>query len=152
MVPADVPDMIQLAISTGMFPAGAETTQFLESAAQTWFDGGPGDWIVEDDGNAVVAVAFYEPRPATDGVWALTMIAVSPALQGTGRGTALLQHVERVLQKEGQRILLIETSSTPKYERTRRFYTKLAYDAVAQVPHYFADDDHMVLFWKDLRR
>jgi ribosomal protein S18 acetylase RimI-like enzyme len=150
MEPRDVPHMVRLAIDAGMFPA--EASPFLEGAAQTWFDGGPGQWIVDELDGAVVGVAFYEPRPATDRVWALTMIVVDPKLQGGGRGAALLRHVERVLRADEQRLLVIETSGTPMYDRTRRFYAKLGYDAVARVPDYFTDGDDMVLFAKDLRK
>jgi hypothetical protein len=47
--------------------------------------------------------------------------------------------------------LVIETSSTPRYDKTRRFYERSGYRQVAVVPDYFEDGDHMVLFHKDLR-
>lgn len=149
MEPRDVPHMVRIAIASALFPA--EATAFLDGSAQSWFDGGPGHWLVDELAGTVVGVAFYEPRPATDRVWSLTMIAVDPSVQGGGRGRALLRHVESLLQAQGQRMLVIETSGTATYDRTRRFYERLEYRAVARVPDYFADGDDMVLFSKDLR-
>jgi ribosomal protein S18 acetylase RimI-like enzyme len=149
MEPRDVSHVVRIAIASGLFPA--EATAFLAGSAQSWFEGGPGHWLVGDLAGTVVGVAFYEPRPATDRVWSLTMLAVDPSVQGSGRGAALLRHVESLLQARGQRILVIETSGTETYDRTRRFYERLEFLAVARVPDYFADGDDMVLFSKDLR-
>jgi ribosomal protein S18 acetylase RimI-like enzyme len=44
--------------------------------------------------------------------------------------------------------LLIETSSLPHYESTRRFYFKYGYTVVAQVPDYYADGDGLTVFAK----
>lgn len=152
MQPSDIPSMVSLAIEADMFPA--EASDFLTGSAQGWFDGGKthGRWIVDEDAGQVVGVAFYEPREATDRVWYLTMLAVSPATQGTGRGTAILRSVEEHLIEQEQRLLMIESSGTPQYEKTLKFYVGNGYDEVARVPDYFEDGDAMVLFKKDLRK
>ena len=143
--------MVCLATETAMFPE--EASDFLRGSAQRWFDDDKpsGRWIVDEREKGGGAVAFYEPRDATDRVWYLTMIAVSPSLQTTGVGRSLLMCIERGLQKSGQRLLLIETSGTPEYASTRNFYARGGYREIARVPDYFADDDDMVLFYKDLR-
>lgn len=150
MSPDDIPMMVRLAIDAQMFPE--EASGFLTEAAQSWFDQGqqPARWLVDDDDGRVVGVAFFEPRDATDRVWYLTMIVVSPDLQGTGRGRALLAHVEQALRDAGQRLLLIETSGTGQYDSTRAFYARGGYREVARVPDYFEAGDDMVLFWKRL--
>lgn len=149
--PTDSERVIEIAITSGLFPA--EAASFLAEQMAGWFASGcePGRWIVDEVDGRVVSVAFYEPRPATDRVWALTMIAVDPREQGTGRGGALLRWVEDDLRGKDQRILVIETSSTPPFDSTRRFYGSRGYEAVATVPSYFEDGDDMVLFYKDLR-
>ena len=62
-----------------------------------------------------------------------------------------MRRVEETLRADQQRLLVIETSSTPTYDRTRAFYDRHGYRAVATVPDYFSDGDHMVLYHKDLR-
>ncbi|MEO1336731.1 MAG: GNAT family N-acetyltransferase [Myxococcota bacterium] len=148
---SDIEAMVRLAIEADMFPE--EASDFLRGNAQRWFDEDrqPGRWVVVARDQQVDAVAFYEPRDATDRVWYLTMIVVSPSLQGTGVGRRLLNHVEHELREADQRLLLIETSGTPEYESSRAFYARGGYREVARVPDYFADGDDMVLFHKDLR-
>jgi len=148
----DVERMVELAVAARLFPP--EASWFLRDQAQTWLGGGArgGSWVVEEADGHVVGVVFYEPRPATDRVWALTMVVVDPHVQGTGIGARVLRWVEERLRNEGQRVLVIETSSTPAYEKTRRFYERNGYLNVATVPDYFEDGDHMVLYYKRLGR
>jgi len=61
-----------------------------------------------------------------------------------------MRYIENVLQAEGQRILLVETSGMPDFALTRRFYTKLGYEEEARVRDYFSAGDDMVLFRKVL--
>lgn len=146
----DVAAMVRLAIETEMFPPDA--ADFLAGTARDTLAGRrPGAWDVAVLDGTVVGVAFVEPREATDRVWALTMLAVAPSVQGGGWGRRLVQHVETTLADREQRLLVIETSGTAAYERTRRFYVQCGYTAVARVPGYFQDGDDMVLFLKDLR-
>ena len=151
LTPNDVEPMVRLAVAAELFTP--EAGDFLREQARAWLDGGegPGAWAVEDDdGGGLGSVVFYEPRLATDRVWALTMIAVAPTLQGGGRGARALRWVEDTLRAQGQRLLVIETSSTPRYDKTRRFYTRSGFQQVAVVPDYFEDGDDMVLFHKRL--
>ena len=151
LTPNDVEPMVRLAVAAELFPP--EAGEFLREQARAWLDGGegPGGWAVEDDdGGGLGSVVFYEPRLATDRVWALTMIAVAPTLQGGGRGARALRWVEDTLRAQGQRLLVIETSSTPRYDKTRRFYARSGFQQVAVVPDYFEDGDDMVLFHKRL--
>ena len=151
MTAQDVDAAVGIAIDVKMFPA--EAIDFLRAHAHGWLEAGkqPGTWVVDEVDGTVLGVAFYEPRDATDRVWYLTLIAVSPRAHGQGRGAALMHFVESELRKADQRLLLIETSATPAYDKTRAFYAKLGYTEVARVPDYYEDGDDMVLFRKDLR-
>ena len=68
MAPADTEAVVGLAIEAQMFPS--EAADFLREAAQAWFDAGraPAQWVVDQEGEDVVGVAFFEPREATDRV------------------------------------------------------------------------------------
>jgi len=111
---------------------------------------GRGHRCLIDAGDGPRGVAYYEPAPATEGAWYLTMIAVLPARQGQGHGTALLGYVECTLKTEGQRLLLVQTSGTPAYARSRQFYAKCGYTEEARVRDYYTLGDDMVLFRKAL--
>ena len=82
----------------------------------------------------------------TDRTWYLYWIAVSKEIQAKGVGGALLHHVEGEICKAGGRLLLIETSSLPHYELTRRFYLKHGYEQTAVIRDFYADGDDMVVF------
>ena len=77
-----------------------------------------------ETGKTLVGYACYGPTPITDRTFSLYWIAVIPECAGQGIGTQILEAVEQELQELHARMLLIETSSRPDYELTRRFYLK----------------------------
>jgi ribosomal protein S18 acetylase RimI-like enzyme len=78
------------------------------------------------------------------------MIGVRRDRHRQGRGTALLRHVEEDLRTRGQRLLLVETSALPAFDRARAFYLASGYDEEARVRDYFGAGDDMVLFRRAL--
>ena len=104
-------------------------------------------WIVDDD-NGIKGAAYYAPEAFAEGVWNLYFIGVHPTQQGKGRGSALLQHVEQTLKKQGDRILLIETSSLSSFEKTRSFYHKNKYEEEARIRDFYKAGDDKVIFRK----
>jgi GNAT superfamily N-acetyltransferase len=73
-------------------------------------------------------------------------MAVTPEKQGKGIGTALLETAEKSIKKAGGRLAIIETSSIPSYEKTRRFHSRHGYDLVARIPDFYAvGDDKLIL-------
>ena len=97
---------------------------------------------------SLVGYVCYGPTPCTTGTFDLYWIAVAPAAQRTGTGTRLLQEVERRLARSGARLVLIETSSLPRYEATRTFYARRGYAVTARVPDFYADGDDRLIFAK----
>ncbi len=147
----DVAGIVDIAIAARMF--ATEDREFLTSALTNSLTEHAGEHrlIVDVERNGRLrAVAYYQPKPAADRVWDLTMIAVRPDTQGAGVGGHLLRSVENDLEARDQRLLLIETSSTEQYDRTREFYRKRDYEEEAIVRDYWAVGDHLVLFRKAL--
>lgn len=107
-------------------------------------------WLVFDE-SGVDAVAYYIPEHLTEGTWNLLLIAVDPKAHGKGTGSAIIRHVEAQLRGEGIRILLVETSGVPEFERTRGFYDMLGYNREARIRDYYAAGDDKVIFRKALR-
>ncbi|HEX6058827.1 MAG TPA: GNAT family N-acetyltransferase [Gemmatimonadaceae bacterium] len=98
----------------------------------------------------LVAFSCHGPTPGTDRTYDLYWIAVDPALQGAGGGSALLADVERMLADDGARMLVVETSSRPEYVGTRAFYSRRGYVEAARVRAFYAPDDDRVIFTKRL--
>ena len=150
-VPADTPVLIQLAAETGVFkPLELQALrEVLDDYFATNLAAGHRSVTCEQDG-AVVGFAYSAPAAMTDRTWYLYWIAVRKQLQARGTGAALLRHAEDDARRAGGRLLLIETSSLPHYELTRRFYVKHGYETAAVLRDFYADGDDMVVFRKRL--
>ncbi len=146
---ADGPAVVDLVVAAGMF--AREEAGFLADGVLESRDGGA-TCLVEDadDGRGLASVLYYRPEDAADRAFDLTMIAVRPDLQGGGRGAALMRAAEDDLRGRGQRLLVVRTSGTAQYDRTRAFYRGLSYSEHTRVPDYWTDGDDLVLFTKRL--
>lgn len=143
--------IIALAVAAGMFPANA--TEALSKVLADYFADKLDDghrWITDEVAGDLRGVAYYAPALMADRTWYLYMIAVRPDCQGQGRGTALIQHMEKALQANSQRVLLVETSGLPSYERTRKFYAKCGYEKEARIRDFYAAGDDKIVFRKVL--
>jgi ribosomal protein S18 acetylase RimI-like enzyme len=106
-------------------------------------------WLTIDEGG-LLAVAYYVPEQMTQGTWNLLLIAVHPARQGQGRGLALLHHIEQALVERGARLLLVETSGLPSFERQRDFYRKCGYNEEARIRDFYQAGEGKIVFRKAL--
>jgi ribosomal protein S18 acetylase RimI-like enzyme len=95
-----------------------------------------------------IGYVCYGPTPLTDRVYDLYWIAVDPLKQGSGVGKALLSFVEDELRKERCRMLLIETSSQPKYKGTRAFYLRSGFREVSRIEDFYSVGDDKVTYAK----
>ena len=92
----------------------------------------------------------WGPTPCTLGTYDLYWMAVDPALQGTGIGSALLTEMERRLHGVA-RLIIIETTGRPDYAATRSFYAGRGYRPVSVIPDFYAPGDDQVVFVKAVR-
>ena len=106
-------------------------------------------WLTYDDGSPV-AIAYCAPEAMADGTWNLLLIAVHPDRQSEGIGAQIMSYVEDKLSADGVRVLLVETSGTDEFNRTRAFYTKLGYSKEAQIREYYGVGDDKIVFHKYL--
>jgi len=86
----------------------------------------------------------------TDRTWDLWWIVVSKKIQARGVGGKLLKHVEDAIRQDGGRLLVLDTSSLPSYDLTRRFYLKQGYYEAAVVKDFYADGNSKVIYGKRL--
>jgi ribosomal protein S18 acetylase RimI-like enzyme len=106
--------------------------------------------VIEDQSGKVTGYMTYGPTPLTEGTWDLYWIAVSPEVQGQGYGQLRVRYLENEVKKKGGRLVMIETSSQPKYLPTRKFYEKLGYREMARIPDFYRPGDDRVIFGKYL--
>ncbi|MEO7908546.1 MAG: N-acetyltransferase [Roseiflexaceae bacterium] len=147
----DAAAVIALGVATEMFAADetGELTKVLTDYFERKLPEGHA-WITDDHEGEVRGVAYYAPTPFANGVCELLMIAVSPDCQRQGRGVALLQHVENALRANDQRLLLVETSGLPSYERARAFYKKYGFEQEARIRDFYQVGEDKVVFRKVL--
>ncbi len=93
----------------------------------------------------------YGPTPLTEGTWDVYWIATEHQKQGQGIGSILMAVVEDRMREMAARLVLIETSSKPEYEKTRRFYYNLGYEKVSQIADFYAPGDDRLTLQKRFR-
>jgi GNAT superfamily N-acetyltransferase len=103
-----------------------------------------------DDDKRVLGYICIGPTPATAATYDLYWVAVTPDVQAKGIGTLLLNHVEQELKKRNGRLLVAETSSTSKYQKTRAFYERKGFQMLAHIKEYYKPDDDLIIYGKYL--
>jgi ribosomal protein S18 acetylase RimI-like enzyme len=107
-------------------------------------------FIVSKEDERVLGYACYGPRALADRTFDLYWIAVDPNARGGGVGKKLLAAAEDAVRSLGGRLLIVETSSLPKYESTRAFYHATNYLLEATLKDFYSDGDDLVIFTKRL--
>jgi ribosomal protein S18 acetylase RimI-like enzyme len=92
----------------------------------------------------------WGPTPCTLGTYDLYWMAVDPALQGAGVGTALVLEMERRLTGLA-RLIVVETAGRADYAATRRFYQGRGYRETAIIRDFYAPGDDQVVYVKEVR-
>ena len=106
------------------------------------------NFIVYRNGERVLGFACYGPRDLTDGAFDLYWIAVDPVARCNGVGHALLTASEQAARAQGGRMVIAETSGTPLYETTRKFYHRMGYEPEAIIKDFYAIGDDLLIFIK----
>jgi GNAT superfamily N-acetyltransferase len=131
---------------TELFPSEMLT----EMAEPFLSEAEPDIWLTACECHRVLGFAYCEPERMTVGTYNLLAIAVDPDRQSDGIGQLIVTAVEQAVSDLGGRVLLVETSSLPKYERTRSFYRQLGYDREAVIREFYAEGEDKIVFWKHL--
>jgi ribosomal protein S18 acetylase RimI-like enzyme len=148
----DIEAVRALAAAVGVFHA--EEQAIAVELIEERLAAGPSsgyDFIFAQQRDAVLGYCSYGPIPLTRASFDLYWIVVDPTMQGSGLGRALLALAEQAVQAAGGEWLYIETSSRRPYARTRRFYERAAYREVARLRHFYAPNDHKVVFCKRIK-
>lgn len=101
-----------------------------------------------DEANVVRGYYCVGPTPMTQSTFDLYWIAVDPLTQGKGVGKQLIRHCEEYMQSHGGTLVVAETSSQPKYEKTRSFYLGNGYTEASRIRDYYAPGDDLVVYSK----
>ena len=104
-------------------------------------------YVAELDGE-IAGYICYGNTPLTEATWDIYWVVVAHDKQGFGIGRILMKHAEDDIKKMHGKLIMVETSGKPEYNKTRRFYDTLNYQRVCQIPDYYAPGDDLVLYSK----
>lgn len=145
--------LITLAEATGIFkPTEVET--LLGRVLIEFYSGSlkQGHQIgVFDDGHGcALGWTYFAPSLKVEKIWDLLWIGVDPSQHNKGIGQKLLDFVESEVFTVGGRLLVIETSSTARFEKVRHFYSSRGYTKCGSVPGFYGANDDKVTFVKKM--
>jgi GNAT superfamily N-acetyltransferase len=109
----DIPHLKNVIDSTGLFPS-----ELSDDMIADYFNNPNSSdiWLTLELDEVPVVVAYCAPERLTSGTYNLYLIAVLKDHQGKGLGATMMQYIEQLLKKQGQRVLLVETSGLPEFE------------------------------------
>jgi ribosomal protein S18 acetylase RimI-like enzyme len=106
--------------------------------------------LVAEVDSTVAGYICYGSTPLTEGTWDIYWMAVAREKQRQGIGSALMKSTEKEIVRAKGRLTIIETSSTPAYEKTRNFHLSQGYEIVARIPDFYAPGDDKLILQKRL--
>lgn len=141
----DIQHLKEVLNTIELFPA-----EYLDNMIADYFDNPDTEhiWFTVTENQIPVSIAYCAPETFAVGTFNLYAIGVRADQQGKGIGAKKLTYLENLLRQAGQRILIIETSST--LEGNLYFYSKCGYNKEAIIRDFWADGDDKVIFWKKL--
>jgi len=107
--------------------------------------------LVAELDSAIIGYICFGPTPLTDGTWDIYWMAVDPNRRRQGIGSVLMEAAIENIRGVGGRLAVIETSSTPAYESTRRFHTKHGFETMARIPDFYTIGDDMLIMRKQMK-
>lgn len=143
----DIPGLQKLLDSIELFP-GAMLPQMVQSFLSE--DDCAEIWLTSELNGKAVGFCYAAPEAQTDGTWNMLAIGVLDCQQGKGVGSAIVEHLEKHLREEGQRLLIVDTSGTDGYLQAREFYRNNGYHEEARIRDFWAAGDDKVVFRKSL--
>ncbi|MDD5483015.1 MAG: N-acetyltransferase [Kiritimatiellae bacterium] len=106
--------------------------------------------VAEDETGPAAGFVCYGPTPLTEGVWDMYWLAVHGGRRKQGFGRALLAWLEKTAEEKKTRLIVVETSSTPPYAGTRRFYERMGYAETARIRDFYRPGDDRIIYCKYL--
>jgi ribosomal protein S18 acetylase RimI-like enzyme len=107
-------------------------------------------WLACCDGQHMIGFACYGVESLTQDTWDLFWICVRPEARGLGAGRALIAEVKAEARAANGRLMVIYTSSMPKFAPARGLYERAGFERSAIVPDYYSDGDDLYIYRKRL--
>lgn len=106
--------------------------------------------LIAEADSAIVGYICFGLNPMAKSTWDIYWMAVSPKIQRRGIGSALISAAEDEIRSSYGTMAIIETSSKPEYEKTRRFHLTQGYRIIATIPDFYDVGDDKLILQKSL--
>jgi ribosomal protein S18 acetylase RimI-like enzyme len=104
--------------------------------------------LVAEIDSKIAGYVCYGHNNMTESTWDIYWIAVSRNIQGKGVGRQLMAAAENNIQSAGGKLIILETSSTPIYDKTNRFYISLNYVQDCRIKDFYSPGDDQIIYEK----
>jgi ribosomal protein S18 acetylase RimI-like enzyme len=106
--------------------------------------------LVSEVDNKIAGYVCYGHNSMTESTWDIYWIAVAHDVQGKGIGRQLMTTAENNIAAAGGKLIILESSSTPIYDKTNRFYVGLNYQLDCRIKDFYAPGDDQIIYEKRL--
>ncbi|MEJ5166969.1 MAG: GNAT family N-acetyltransferase [Thermoanaerobaculia bacterium] len=120
--------------------------EFLEKGKKSDYN-----FFVARNDEKLLGFVCFGPTPLTKHTYDLYWIAVSKEYQRKNLGKLLLEFSEGKIKKEGGKLIIIETSSTSKYAKARKFYKKYGFKKITEIKNFYKNKDNKIVYVKYLK-
>ena len=112
--------------------------------------GPDGDYqsFVAGDAHKIVGWICFGPTPCAAGTFDIYWLVVEPESQNAGVGTSLVQYATAHIKDCNGRLIVVDTSGSPRYLPTRQFYEKLGYSREACIKDFYLVGDDKIIYVK----
>jgi len=104
--------------------------------------------FVAGQGHKTIGWVCFGPTPCTAGTFDIYWLAVEPENQNSGVGTSLVRHATTIIKNLKGRMITVDTSGSPRYLSTRRFYETLGYCQEACIKDFYSVGDDKIIYIK----
>lgn len=126
-------------------------SEMLDDMVKGFLEGETDDlWLTLETGGTAIGFCYANPEQMTQDTWNILALAVSPAHQGKGAGAQLTQQMEVQIKDQEGRIVIVDTSGTEAFAKTRHFYENAGYTEEARIRDFWSKGDDKVTYWKSL--
>jgi len=110
------------------------------------------NFLSADQDARLVGFACWGPTPLTEGACDLYWICTDRGTRRQGVARALFEQVEQEARREGGRLIMVWTSSTPPYAPANDFYRRVGCEQVARITDFYRPGDDLVIWLRRLDR
>ena len=145
--PEDLDDLKAILNTIDLFPA-----EILEDMISDYFNHPESEdlWFTAVENDRPISIGYCAPEKLTNGTYNLYAIGVRSDIQSKGIGRQMMGYIEDELRNKGKRILIVDTSGSADFERTRQFYEQLNYQKEATIRDFWDEGDDKVVYYKKL--